>query len=72
MPVYSRCEILYSSMVSGYAPEHIRNSIQRAGESVTLARSAGDRIYEGFAQCHGLAFRLFCSEHRPYTLYSVL
>ena len=59
----SRSETMYSAMASGYAPEHVRTIIQRGEAAISLARSAGDRIYEGFAQCYSLAYRLFCSEH---------
>lgn len=59
----SRCETLYSAMASGYAPEHIKSVVPKSGEAVTLARSAGDRIFEGFGLCYGLAHRLFCSDH---------
>ncbi|PVF96145.1 hypothetical protein CPB86DRAFT_523058 [Serendipita vermifera] len=58
-----RTETLYIAMVSGYAPEHLRSAIPRAESAITLARSAGDRVFEGFAQCHSLAHRLYCSEH---------
>lgn len=58
-----RSETLYSAMASGYAPEHIRTVIERSEAAIALARSAGDRIYEGLAQCYSLAYRLYCSEH---------
>lgn len=60
---HSRTEVLYAAMVSGYSHEHLKAVIPRTDQAIKLARSAGDRIYEGFSQCYSLAHRLYCSEH---------
>lgn len=58
-----RCETLYCAMISGFAPEHIKTVMPRMESAITEARSSGDRVYEGFARCHGLSQRVFCSDH---------
>jgi len=59
----SRAEVLFIAMVSGYGHDHLKHTLPRADQAIKLARSAGDRIYEGFSQCYSLATRLLCAEH---------
>jgi len=62
--VLSRADVLFLAMVSGYGHDHLKHMLPRAEQAIKLARSAGDRIYEGFGQCYSLATRLLCAEHR--------
>ena len=62
--VLSRADLLFTAMVSGYGQDHLKHMLPRVEQAIKLARSAGDRIYEGFSQCYSLATRLICAEHR--------
>lgn len=58
-----RAQLLYCSMVSGFANVHLRTNLTRLEEALQFGYSSGDSIYTSFANIHIIITKLYTCEH---------